>query len=706
MYDIFFAINKNDSKKKEEILLRFPQARFCLSDFNTSQYDLISYARDLAKTDFFWFIDHDVDIVENFIFEYNVMKWFSNHVHIFKEFKTGKHAGCYLIPTNYKFTYDEAAKMSFLTSIYVDDIAVYLREFDIFFASYPDKKIDDAILKKYPSAKVVKIDEDGNSFNALKTAQMLSTTHVFWYVDCNCTLVDDFRPEYFVPKYHEKYVHVFQEKYSQEHYGVYLISTRYDIKPHEAIDMIFDEKMAVDSIECESNNELFFALPNNLIIRNEIISQYPTAKILTVDNNNSLYDAIKLAQTLSKTRMFWFIHQDYKVLDDFKFDFSVIRYDEKYVHVFKDKVSDKFGGAYLISKHYDVTKHETDPFVFKDKKHISIYAVNLSIKFDTFTANSYEEFLRCQDACTTQMFWLLSDHFQIYDNFNFNIPASIYDRNIVHIFKNGNFFDGVCLIPKSKKISKREFENRFFIKKIEVDITASMPSMFDIVFISYEEPNADQNYQNLLKKFPHAKRVHGVKGIHQAHKHAASLVSTDMFWVVDGDAEILDDFNFDYQVPKWDFDVVHVCRSQNPINDLTYGYGGVKLLPTALTANLIPTSVDMTTSISKKFSAIPITSNISKFNTDEFNTWRSAFRECVKLSSKVITNQKDDETNNRLDIWCNIGIDRPFGKYAIEGAKLGRQYGNAFKDNPEMLKKINDWQWLKDEFDRFVLSQI
>ena len=33
---------------------------------------------------------------------------------------------------------------------------------------------------------------------------------------------------------------------------------------------------------------------------------------------------------------------------------------------------------------------------------------------------------------------------------------------------------------------------------------------FDIVFISYDEPNADENYNNLIEKAPWAKRSHGV----------------------------------------------------------------------------------------------------------------------------------------------------------------------------------------------------
>ena len=66
--------------------------------------------------------------------------------------------------------------------------------------------------------------------------------------------------------------------------------------------------------------------------------------------------------------------------------------------------------------------------------------------------------------------------------------------------------------------------------------------MYDIIFVSYNEPNADKNYAALKSRFPTAKRVDGVKGIHQAHIAAAKKAFTKMFWVVDGDAEILDSF--------------------------------------------------------------------------------------------------------------------------------------------------------------------
>lgn len=222
--------------------------------------------------------------------------------------------------------------------------------------------------------------------------------------------------------------------------------------------------------------------------------------------------------------------------------------------------------------------------------------------------------------------------------------------------------------------------------------------MYDIVFISYEETNADENYTDLKKRFPTAKRIHGVKGIHQAHVQAAKISLTKMLWIVDGDAVIVDEFDFNFKVPKWDLDVVHVWRSQNPINDLVYGYGGVKLFPRDLTINMDTSKPDMTTSITDKFKAMTEISNITAFNSSPFETWRSAFRECTKLASKIIDRQKDDETNKRLHTWCTVGEDRPCGKYAIAGAKAGAAYGARNRDNVEALKKINNFDWLKEQF--------
>lgn len=227
--------------------------------------------------------------------------------------------------------------------------------------------------------------------------------------------------------------------------------------------------------------------------------------------------------------------------------------------------------------------------------------------------------------------------------------------------------------------------------------------MYDIVFISYNEPNAEQNWKSLKERFPMAKRVDKIKGIHQAHIAAAKKTFTKMFWAVDGDAQIVPSFKFDYEVPEWDLETVHVWRSKNPINDLEYGYGGVKLLPRVLTEQMSITNVDMTTSISKNFKAMDEISNITAFNTDPFITWRSAFRECCKLASGSIERQKDKETNERLQIWKTVGKDRPYGDYAISGACAGYAFGIANLSNPSTLKLINDFDWLYEQFSKYTV---
>ena len=69
------------------------------------------------------------------------------------------------------------------------------------------------------------------------------------------------------------------------------------------------------------------------------------------------------------------------------------------------------------------------------------------------------------------------------------------------------------------------------------------------------------------------------------------------------------------------------------------------------------------------------------------------------MSSKIIRGQIDEETEMRLMVWCNEGMGKPNGDYAMAGARAGKFYGEAFKGNTEVLFKINDYAWLKEKFD-------
>jgi len=415
--------------------------------------------------------------------------------------------------------------------------------------------------------------------------------------------------------------------------------------------------------------------------------RYPVAK-----KANSLQDA----QKISLTKFVWIVWDDVQVAEDFFFDYVPDEWSQDVIHLFLN--GEHYDGICLVPKFTHISDKEIDHRFFVHNKKVDIVA-STPHKFEVFYTNKYEDYLHALEVSKYDMFWIVPNYVNPSKRFKFDSYFGHLGRNTNYAYLNGKYHDGIVLCSKKAKFSRREFDYKFIANKKEIDVVISTPNPYDIVFISYQEPNADENYERILKRFPNCKRVHGVKGIHQAHIEAAKLCDTDMFWIIDGDAIIVDDFKFDYQVARWDKECVHVWRSQNPINDMVYGYGGVKLFPTELTVNMDTSKPDMTTSISSKFKAVHDISNITAFNTDEFNSFKSGFRECCKLSSKVIDRQKDDETNERLRKWCTIGIDRPFGKYAIAGAKAGAAYGARHQGDLQALKMINDFDWLKEQFD-------
>ena len=123
----------------------------------------------------------------------------------------------------------------------------------------------------------------------------------------------------------------------------------------------------------------------------------------------------------------------------------------------------------------------------------------------------------------------------------------------------------------------------------------------------------------------------------------------------------------------------------------------MKLFPKKQLQELGHILPDFTTGVSF-YQPVADVSNITRFNKDPHPTWRSAFRECVKLASSVNPNQKQAETNARLEAWCTVDNGERFGRYCIKGALEGKAYGLENKDNVEALNKINDYEWLREQF--------
>jgi len=275
-------------------------------------------------------------------------------------------------------------------------------------------------------------------------------------------------------------------------------------------------------------------------------------------------------------------------------------------------------------------------------------------------------------------------------NFKFDIWDTDYEYELVWHVKDQDVWAFKC--SAENKVSKG-------VKDMG-ELTPALPQHLDAVFISYHESNAEENWQRVLEKAPWAKRVDGVKGIFNAHKAAAELSTTDMFYVVDGDAWLVDDFNFDFQPGIFDRECTHIWRARNPINRLAYGYGGVKLFAKQVIDNATNwTTLDMSTTIGSDLKVINKISNITAFNTDELSTWRAAFRECVKLCYSVHQDPNNKENIYRLEAWM-APSNQPFAQYATEAAHWAKEWVQQNVGSIDILRQINDRNWLEQEFNK------
>lgn len=550
--------------------------------------------------------------------------------------------------------------------------------YDIFYVSKGNGNDKDwlEIKSKYPLAqRLINI----KSYDEIKCK---SFTKMFWVIWDDISLNNSFiLTEYRANKWDDMYVHVFK---NGEYYdGVCLFPKAITISQREFHHRFFTAKKEINCLAS-------------------------TPKKYNVYSPTTYKEYQKIADEL-----FWLVWPEVEITDTLVFDtyFSHHNsYDRRENHVFKNlcnTTASYLSGIILCSKYKSLSEREFNKQYVVDKKEHDI--VVSKYRYNRYIISSYDEYKQILEKEIQPLFWGIWPEIDITDQtvfdlyFDPNDGKYDHDRKENHAFKhrfNGKeiYTNGLVLLSKDKIIGRREFKHRFLIEKKEHDQLASVHRPYDIVFISYNEPNADENYTKLLNNCPRAKRVHGVKGIHNAHINAASLCTTDMIWVVDGDAIIEDNFSFDLVMSSYDLDCVHVWKSRNPVNNLEYGNGGIKLLPRELTINMDTNTADMTTSISKKFKAMDIVSNITSFNTDEFTTWRSAFRECCKLASRIIERQHEEETMHRLDTWCTVGNDAAYGVYAISGAQLGRAYGEKNKHDQEALRKINDFDWLKEQF--------
>jgi len=262
----------------------------------------------------------------------------------------------------------------------------------------------------------------------------------------------------------------------------------------------------------------------------------------------------------------------------------------------------------------------------------------------------------------------------------------------------------------------------------------------DVIFMSYNEADADKHYELLKKRVPNAKRVNGVKGILNAYNACREIAETPYYFIVEGDSMICKDFKFKLPIEwlqsiaslapnelNYDYVKARHCITWNSINPINGEINNHSPIGLAFKSDNpynwksdtnfnIPHNYnnDISNEISSKsteadsFKAQGIHCNtiasIDFFNSSPYDAWKAGFRIGIKLTSRIINKLKIESSHfyeERLNRWATVGYEQKNGKYCIEGVTFGIKCAKISDNWIEEYKNTgHNYDWLKETFER------
>ena len=253
--------------------------------------------------------------------------------------------------------------------------------------------------------------------------------------------------------------------------------------------------------------------------------------------------------------------------------------------------------------------------------------------------------------------------------------------------------NGTALITRDAKnyVSKQVYDYPYISK----DYKTYKDDDQDIVFLSYDELNAEENYKIISDRFPRTKRVHGVEGMDNALKEAARQSDTEWYYAVFAKTALHEDFDFSFKPDRFQEPKHYIFHAKNMMNGLEYGHMGIVLYNKNIILGMTDDfGIDYT--MSAEHEVIPTVSANAVFNSSPYQTWRTAFRECSKLAQfNAETPSIDSEY--RLDVWTTQAKGE-YDEWCLNGANDGVEYYKQNAGNKTELMKAFRWDWLREYF--------
>jgi hypothetical protein len=183
--------------------------------------------------------------------------------------------------------------------------------------------------------------------------------------------------------------------------------------------------------------------------------------------------------------------------------------------------------------------------------------------------------------------------------------------------------------------------------------------------------------------------VDGVNGRVQAY-HAAALQSqTAWFFAVFAKLWVSEEFDWDWQPDRLQQSKHYIFQARNPVNELIYGHQAMIAYNRKLT--LANSGIGLDFTLDSPHEVVDLLSGEARFNTDPWSTWRTAFREAIKLKA-----DNTEISKSRLNTWRTVAVGA-HAEWSIRGAKDGVEYYQQVSGNHDLLRLSYEWKWLQEK---------
>jgi hypothetical protein len=247
-----------------------------------------------------------------------------------------------------------------------------------------------------------------------------------------------------------------------------------------------------------------------------------------------------------------------------------------------------------------------------------------------------------------------------------------------------------CIVPKTAVLSiQTQLYDYPHILRTQRHLFNEEP--LDIVFIDNGEVMAEYNWLQLPQTtIPNQiHRSSGVQGRVAAYHAAASLSTTPWFFAVFAKLRVDSRFDWSWQPDRMQEPKHYIFHACNPINGLEYGHQAMIAYNKKLVLDNSGIGLDFT--LDSAHEVVPILSGIADYAHTPWMTWRTAFRECIKLRASL----PNIENEYRLNQWLGpIPVDLPNSEWSRWGAEDAVEYWESVGGAMEELRKSYDWSWL------------